>query len=207
MSKIFWQTMVFCLLLVTGIARAEDSGQAQLADLLNGMQSTQGTFEQGIYSRHGQALQTTSGTFALHRPGLFRWQTLQPAPQLLIADGKKVWLYDHDLNQVSWFKEQVNNQQSPAMLLVGDIQRLAKLYQITVKHEASKDTFTLTPRRTSFFEQVQLVFSDADLSDMVIKDNMSQTTRIHFSDLSDAAPLNLFQFTPPKGVDVVEAAL
>lgn len=207
MRKILLSVVAVSALWVALIAKADESPQVQLANLLNDLQATSGKFEQVIYSRRGATLQMTTGTFALTRPGLFRWQTLQPSPQLLIADGKKVWLYDHDLNQVSWFKEQVNNKQSPAMLLVGDIKGLAQQYNIALQHHDDQDIFRLTPKKASFFDQVQLIFNEDGLSEMVIKDNLSQTTHIQFSDLSPVANPHLFQFTPPAGADVVETAI
>jgi outer membrane lipoprotein carrier protein len=188
-------------------AHAATNPQDQLADYLSDLQATEGYFTQVIYSHRGQALQTTSGTFALLRPGKFRWQTLTPTAQLLVADGRKVWLYDEGLNQVSWFKEEVNNKQSPAVLLVGDIDGLAQQYRIGVVQTQSRAVFSLKPRHDSFFEEVSLVFEDEMLSDMAITDNLGQITRIHFSDLSDDASADLFQFKPAKGVDVVEAAM
>ncbi len=199
--------MAAAILFSVQIAHADDAPEQQLATLLNTLQTTQGSFEQVVSSQQGMTLQTTSGTFALHRPGLFRWQTLKPSPQLLVADGSKIWLYDHELNQVAWFKEEVNNSQSPAMLLVGQVQDLTKLYRITLKNSDDQAVFTLKPRKNSFFEQVQVIFDDAALRAMVIKDHMGQTIRIDFSQLSDGANGSLFHFSPPKGVDLVQAAV
>lgn len=188
-------------------ALADASPSTQLADLLNELQQTQGHFSQVIYTHRGQVLQSSTGSFALWRPGKFRWQTQTPAAQLLVADGTKIWLYDPSLNQVSWFKEQVNNKQSPAMLLVGDIDSLAKQYRITMNDQADQTVFHLQPKKESFFAQVNLVFVDETLSDMEIKDNLGQQTKIHFSELSNGAGSQLFQFSPPAGADVVEAAM
>lgn len=188
--------------------QAQPNPTSQLQDLLNDLQQSQGHFSQDLYNQHGQVIQSSSGTFALSRPGKFRWQTLTPAPQLLVADGNKVWLYDPGLNQASWFKQQADNKQSPAMLLVGDINGLAKQYRITAKDLGQQTVFSLRPKRDSFFNQVNLVFSQDDLSDMVIKDNLGQLTKIHFSDMQPATDnTKQFQFTPPKGADIVEAAM
>ncbi len=206
--KIFLKIwLVTGLLLFTLVTRADNNPAEQLATLLNALQTTQGSFEQVVSSQEGKILQTTSGTFALHRPGLFRWQTLNPNAQLLVADGHKVWLYDRDLNQASWFKEEVNNSQSPAILLVGQVQDLTKLYRITVTNNGDEAVFTLKPRQSSFFEQVQVIFAADTLSTMKINDHLGQSITIDFSDLDDHADLNLFHFTPPKGVDLVQAAV
>lgn len=198
---------VGCCLAIALNVQAKPDPASQLKDLLNDLQHTQGQFSQNLYNQRGQVIQSSSGTFALSRPGKFRWQTLTPAPQLLVADGAKVWLYDPGLNQASWFKQESDNKQSPAMLLVGDINGLTKQYRITVKDSSDQTVFHLQPKRDSFFSQVNLVFSDDSLSDMVIKDNLGQVTKIHFSDMQEGSQASQFRFSPPKGADIVEAAI
>jgi outer membrane lipoprotein carrier protein len=44
---------------------------------------------------------SSSGSFAFQRPGRFRFVYAAPLPQTIVADGKTLWLYDEDLNQVT----------------------------------------------------------------------------------------------------------
>jgi hypothetical protein len=39
--------------------------------------------------------------FEFQRPGKFRFNYTKPFEQLIVADGKTLWLYDADLNQVT----------------------------------------------------------------------------------------------------------
>ncbi|MDR0997346.1 MAG: outer membrane lipoprotein carrier protein LolA, partial [Zoogloeaceae bacterium] len=41
------------------------------------------------------------GRLDVQKPGKFRWQIEQPAPQLMVCDGTTLWFYDQDLNQAS----------------------------------------------------------------------------------------------------------
>lgn len=43
----------------------------------------------------------SSGSFEFQRPGKFRFNYTKPFEQLIVADGKTLWLYDADLNQVT----------------------------------------------------------------------------------------------------------
>ena len=43
----------------------------------------------------------SSGEVALSAPRLFRWEYTQPYPQLIVADGERVWVFDPDLDQVT----------------------------------------------------------------------------------------------------------
>ena len=57
------------------------------------------------HRRQGRAGAEGDGKLVIVRPGRFRWE-LTPAgrrssPQLMVADGKNLWFYDRDLEQVS----------------------------------------------------------------------------------------------------------
>ena len=38
---------------------------------------------------------------SLAAPRLFRWEYVKPYPQLIVADGKTVWVYEPDLQQAT----------------------------------------------------------------------------------------------------------
>jgi hypothetical protein len=54
-------------------------------------------------SREGQPgrVKTSTGTFEFQRPGKFKFDYQKPFAQTIVADGKTLWLYDADLNQVT----------------------------------------------------------------------------------------------------------
>ena len=54
-------------------------------------------------AREGQAarVKTSSGRFEFQRPNRFRFDYQKPFVQTIVADGKTLWLYDADLNQVT----------------------------------------------------------------------------------------------------------
>ncbi|MBI5447255.1 MAG: outer membrane lipoprotein carrier protein LolA, partial [Gammaproteobacteria bacterium] len=66
-----------------------DSAQseASLARHLSQFQSMQATFTQTIRDARGRLLDQSTGEMQLLRPGKFRWETLQPQQQLVIANG------------------------------------------------------------------------------------------------------------------------
>ena len=43
----------------------------------------------------------SSGSFEFQRPGRFRFEYRKPFAQTIVADGRTLWLYDADLNQVT----------------------------------------------------------------------------------------------------------
>ena len=58
-------------------------------------------FTQTVTSPDGAKKKTSSGLFEFARPDRFRFAYTKPFEQLIVSDGKKVWLHDPDLNQVS----------------------------------------------------------------------------------------------------------
>ena len=45
---------------------------------------------------------TSTGQFSFMRPTRFRFDYLKPFPQVIVADGQTLWLYDADLEPVSY---------------------------------------------------------------------------------------------------------
>lgn len=165
----------------------------------------QANFEQTIMDSHNAILQKSSGKMALERPGKFRWQTLKPSSQLLIADGNKIWLYDESLQQVTVQKQNTEKQNSPAMLLSGNIDELTNHYVITSSDKNGQQIFTLRPKKEGLFERVDLIFADNQLVEMKLHDNLGQLSDVKFSDWQKTTKPEMFKFSPPPGVDVVPA--
>jgi len=95
------------------------NGLDQLKAFLETTHSARGSFYQSVASKSGRKPQQSSGSFALQRPGKFRWHYEKPYPQLLVSDGDKFWSFDPDLNQVTVRKLGKALGSSPAALLAG----------------------------------------------------------------------------------------
>lgn len=197
--------LVFALLFTTLNCFAEDAAK-KLLDILTPLQSMQAHFEQSIVDKNGRVLEKSVGDLSLLRPGKFRWDTQKPAHQLLIADGKKIWLYDESLKQVT-VQPEMNKTASPVMLLSDPTSKLTEQFNITFANKDSvQPIFTLSPKNKSeMFQRIQLFFDSGKLSQMQLSDNLGQKTIIKFTDVKTNTSLNasLFEFTVPKGVDVV----
>lgn len=185
---------------------AAASGLDELHAFLEGTQTAQGAFRQVVMNREGRTTQATSGTFAFARPGKFRWTYAKPFDQLIVGDGDKVWVYDHDLNQVIVRKIDAALGATPAALLAGD-NALEKNFTLVAGGEGEGlEYVNATPKAAdSQFKGIRLGFADNLPRRMVLKDAFGQTTELTFSDVqrNPKLPADLFQFTPPKGADVV----
>ena len=166
-------------------------------------------FTQIVVARNGNMRpQQSSGVMMISCPGKFRWQIDKPYAQLLVGDGKKVWIYDPDLLQVTVKKVDAALGSTPAALLVGgDSGDLEKSFKLREAGESEGlEWLEATPKASdSGFGKLRLGFSGGELKAMELFDNFGQTTSLLFSHIERNPSLAAaqFRFVPPKGVDVV----
>jgi outer membrane lipoprotein carrier protein len=188
-------------------ADAEAVAPAQLRAFLAETVTLEARFSQVLLESDSARAQVSEGRFYLHRPKRFRWDYDAPTPQLVVADGEHLWLYDPDLEQVTVRRLDDSLSATPAMLLSGD-GLLEDSFRIGAAYrEDGYDWVELAPRSDSAdFAGLRVGFEDGQLASMELIDALGQTTVILFSELRLNPPLHpgLFQFVPPAGADVIE---
>ncbi|MDQ7987185.1 outer membrane lipoprotein chaperone LolA [Pseudomonas sp. G34] len=189
-------------------AHADDEAAVKrLTELLNQAQTISARFSQLSLDGSGTQLQETSGELALKRPGLFRWHTDEPMEQLLVSDGKQVWLYDPDLEQVTIQSLDQRLTHTPALLLSGDVSQIRENFEITFKEGGSVVDFILKPKsKDTLFDSLRLSFRNSVLNDMQLIDSIGQRTNILFMNVKMNQPLDdkQFSFEIPEGADVIQ---
>jgi len=197
--------LVSMALLATALPALADA-RARLDAFVEGTKGLKAQFSQTVYNAQGRKIQEASGTLFLSRPGKFRWVYKKPYDQLIVGDGKKLWIHDEDLDQVTVRKLDQAIGESPAALLAGD-NDLEKLFNLkTAGDKDGLEWLEATPKgKEGSFEKVRMGFKGNDLATMELQDNFGQTTLLRFSGLerNPALGASLFRFTPPKGVDVI----
>ena len=196
-------TAVIAALMVAGLARADDRINALIGDL----ESLSAGFEQQVVDESGRLVEESAGTFALRAPNLFRWHYAGPYEQLIVADGKRVWMHDVELEQVTVRTQDEAESSSPLSVLTRP-ETLSERYVVEYDTRDGLEVITLLPRvDEAEFEWVELGFRDQLLERLVIQDAFGQQTRIHFAEPQVNVALDgaLFEFTPPEGVDVIGA--
>jgi len=166
-----------------------------------------GSFEQQAFDRAGKVVDRSSGSLAFARPGKFRWVYDKPHKQVLVADGRKLWIYDPDLAQVTVKRIDQAISSTPAALLAGkdDITQL-----FTLRDAGSKDGLEwveAAPKaKDTGFDRVRLGLKGKMLAAMELYDQLGGHTVLRFPDLRANPPLlpDNFTFTPPKGADVID---
>lgn len=195
-------------LLATAAAGSAFAGARDDLDAFTkGLKGLDGQFTQQVYNSQGKLTETSSGEVQLSVPRLFRWEYVKPYPQVIVADGKKVWIYDPDLAQVTVRPQGVEEQSSPLAALI-EPARLDAMF--VVKEAGSTDGLewlALTPKKgqETSFERARLGFDGNTLVKMEVVDLIGQRTEITFTEWkrNPGFAAGTFKYTPPKGVDVI----
>ncbi len=200
-------------------AASEQQATKNLVSQLSNIKSLSAQFEQttkvtnpskpaqqkGLGAQHMN--QTFIGEMKVERPGKFYWETKTPAKQTIVTSGKTVWIYDPDLQQAvrQSLDDQVAN--TPALLLSGNTNQIMQAYRVT-QPDQSKTYYTLYPRnKEAAFQNLTISFgANKAPSLMILQDSLGQTTSVRFKNVkvNPSIPASTFNFTPPKGTDIIE---
>ena len=191
------------LILCAGYASA--AGVQQMQRFLTGLDRLSAHFEQTLFGSEGLQSMHSSGMLYLQRPRQFRWDYLEPEKQQIVADGRQIWLYDQDLEQVSVQSQDSALQGTPAMLLISG-EPLERHFEISEGGRyQGMDWVELRPRgEDSQFTLILLAFMDDRLQIMEMADKFGQTTRLQFFDINPSPVFDddFFRFERPEDVDM-----
>lgn len=192
------------LVIFANLAMAD--GVSSLRDFFNNTNTMRAQFIQVVNDKQGRKEQEVEGTMQLQRPNKFRWDYKKPYEQQIVSDGKQVFLFDTELQQVTIRELSKTLGSSPAAMLAGgeDVEK-----SFTLKNATRKDGLTwvlaLPKDKDSGFDRVLLGFKSDKLRKMELYDSFNHITHITFNEVERNPVLqdSTFLFTPPKGVDVV----
>ena len=198
--------LVLLLLTAFNLQANELSTQQQLEQFLAKTDSMSSRFQQKLVDQYGFLLQQSAGTLMMQRPGKFRWDYILPYPQNIISNGKKIWMYDSEL-------EQVNIRPYDQVLATSPVNLLDKKQKLEVEFiveampsDEHQQWVKLLPRNTeSDFKEMQVGMQNGNIKTMSFIDNFLQQTEIEFEQLIVNPQFNdtQFEFVAPEGTDVV----
>lgn len=151
-----------------------------------------------------------SGKLSFKRPGKMFWNYDEPKGQFVLADGKFLYFYQPDQNQV--IKSPLKNAfrgDIPLSFLLG-LGNLKKDFNATLKGtDDNQYVVRLEPKaEASGFNEILLGVgkSSPDILWVSVRDAANNLTTVRFSNMRKGVGVkdNLFQLQIPKGADVVE---
>ena len=180
-------------------------GEIYLEKFLSKTRTLQADFNQTLRTHDGEVLQQSEGQFYLNRPGKFRWNYSAPYEQIIVSDGKRIWIYDVDLQQVTVQKQQAGLPTTP-MALLEDSFKLHQSFHVSPldEHQGIYRLKLVSKTKESDFGEIVVGLDESGLRFMQLHDQFEQVTDIVFSNIDTNTKLadEVFEFIPPEGVDV-----
>jgi outer membrane lipoprotein carrier protein len=181
-------------------------GLQQFKAFMKDLHTLQAAFRQTILRPDDEASYTSYGVFYLKRPGQLRWEYENPATQVIVADGKRIWLHDIELEQVSHRSQKAALEGTPAQLLSGTAPVEDNFELQDLGEQEGLSWIELRPKdKETQFVKVLLALSDNQLQHMEMHDSFGQITRFFFYDMQRNPALSpeLFVFVPPPQIDLI----
>ena len=192
-----------------GQAAYADTARERLDSFFTDVKSLKGTFTQQVFDKKGAVTQNSSGDLYLSRPGRFRWVYKTPEPQEMIGDGKNVWIYDKDLEQVTVKPVNQAVSNTPIAILTRLDPPGNQFNVQEIQGGSGLDWHQLVPKQANRdFKYIQLGLDTAgNLKRMVLFDQLGQRTEISLNAQNNVLISgSTFYFSPPRGVDVIGKA-
>lgn len=200
------------LVLITGlmlslvfVTVAANEVEDRLNNALKSLDNLQADFKQTVLDDDKQVVQQSMGQVSIQRPAKFKWEYQQPYEQLIVGDGKELWVYDVDLDQVTVKPMEQGLASAPIMVLMKK-QRVEEEFDVSaIGQRKFLYWIELVPKKQDMeFSRVYLGIGDGQIKAMELRDSFGQSTQIVFENQRSNVVFDpkTFQFDPPPGVDV-----
>jgi outer membrane lipoprotein carrier protein len=153
------------------------------------------------------------GTVYLKKGGKMRWEYSAPSPQQIVSDGKSIWIYTPELNQVN-VGEAPKALAGPAGSFLAGLGRLREHFHVRFLNPTQKKNaeghfvLDLTPKQPE--PALSRLIVAVDPRDWLVRkaevfDQLENSVTMRFTQVTINAglPDALFAFVPPKGAATV----
>ena len=204
---------LFTLLILPGTLFAESSEQ-QALDAIQQQYETVSTFEadftQRSYVKMMNQTQSVQGKVKIKKPGKMKWVYGAPDTQILISDGKNLWLDVPEEEQATKVPvESIYSSNTPALFLAGKGKLTQSFNVESVSEENQNILVTLVPKSEE--QGLARLILQADkknyqITGSTVYDKLGNKTEIRFSRIriNREIPEEQFQLKTPPGVEILD---
>ena len=204
---------MFTLLALPGTLFSETSEQ-QALDAIQRQYEKVSTFEadftQRSYVKMMNQTQSVKGTVKIKKPGKMKWVYGAPDTQILISDGKNLWLYVPEEEQATKVPvESIYSSNTPALFLAGK-GKLTRSFNVeSVSQENQNILVTLVPKNEDQGLARLILHADKknyQITGLTVYDKLGNKTEIRFSRIriNREIPEEQFQLKTPPGVEILD---
>ncbi len=183
--------------------------------ILAEMHTLSADFRQEFYNAAMGDTEVSHGTVVLKKPLLMHWHYTGPEEQIIVSDGRKLYLYVPKERQVMVEAlGDILGSRSPALFLAGG-KRLSELFHIELEPETNKDkmnhvaVLNLVPKQKTV--NITRIVLRVDrkvrlIRSFTVYDWTGNKTRIVFSRMkvNNEIDEQIFKFKTPPGAEEVE---
>jgi len=196
-------------------AAAADQNVQQIADRVdhryNHLKTMTANFQEN-YNGAGLT-RNESGELWLEKPGKMRWQYEKPTSKLFIVDGKTAFFYvpsEHQARRMP--AKKLDDFRSPIRFLLGHTKLQSEFDKLELASDPPKQAGDAVVQGVpkgmeDRVQRVLLEITPADeISRIRVEELDGSSTEFQFSNMQEnvAVKPELFHFTPPPGVEIVE---
>lgn len=189
-------------------ATSHPKEEKTILGLLEALNTFETEFFQTTFNKEGKKIQEVKGIIKSKRPSSFYWQAYKPYPQLLVTDGKTIWQYDEDLQQVTLKDYNTQRQQANLVKIFENPKTLLENYRLTGETHGRKNvTYHLAGIKDGLaVKTLAFSFNGKKLSNIEFIDALGQKTIMAFSKFQIKKTIadKNFRFTIPKSADVID---
>ena len=178
-------------------------------DRYNRTQTLQLSFTESY--QQGARTRVEKGDLFLRKPGRMRWQYSAPAGKLFVSDGKFIYSYTPQDNRAEKMKlKETDDMRAPLAFLLGRLDFNKDFREFRAHAEDGGVFITAIPRsdKLPYSEVSFLTTPDYTIRRLEVKNQDNSVLRFAFENEKKDPALqdSLFRFTPPPGVEYVDAS-
>ncbi len=210
----FKKSIIFIFILSNVLIAHAETPEQQALDAVQKNYENVLTFEaefsQKSYVKMMDKTQDAKGTVTIKKPGKMKWTYGAPDTQVLISNGKTLWHYVSDEEQVTKVPiESIYSSNTPALFLAGK-GKLTQAFNVeSVSLDKNPISITLTPKEDDqALTRLQLFANKKNyqITGSTVYDKLGNRTEIRFTQIKTNRdiPEKTFQFQAPPNVEVLD---
>lgn len=186
----------------------------QLQRFYDSLQDFRATFRQSYFSRTLGRTKVSAGNLYTKKPGKMRWDYSQPSRRHFLIDGRRLMVYDPELEQVMVDEDFAGSELTGALSFLLGQGKLAESFAAVFDQRQDlvrKDSYLLKldPRKPTVFRTLWLVVrrEDFQVQEVYLEDAAGNTNHLVFSAVRTNRGLQdkVFELIIPPGVEVIKA--
>ena len=171
----------------------------------------QGYFTQTTTFADSTDTMVASGRIWIQGPDKMRWEYAEPEKQILVSDGRKIWYYTPDLNQVMTGSVEDIKEARIIVNLLSRLDNQVEGFVLETYRTAKRLVLVLVPKKENQappFEKLEIYFAEPDMNLMETRlvdlfGNRIAITYRWEGPPTAPRPQAFFMFVPPKGCDIM----